>query len=85
LLVKYNAKDDLNRIVGFLIDRSGKINNIKLFNTRIRESVLICEAQGLQKNIFEHAPRSRACLDYKLFTDEVLVDIQDVIFSKAAI
>lgn len=72
LLVKYNKKDSMNKFVCALIERFVKQNNLITFHTKIRESNLISEAQGLQMSVIECSPRSNATIDYKLFTNEVL-------------
>lgn len=60
------------KFLNILIDRSVKQMNIKLFNTRIRESMILCEAQGMQMNILECSPRSKPSLDYQMLTGEIL-------------
>lgn len=46
--------------------------NIPLFRTCIRSSVVITEAQALQRNILEYSPRNIATKDYLSLADEIL-------------
>ncbi|MEF9852349.1 MAG: AAA family ATPase [Hydrogenoanaerobacterium sp.] len=46
--------------------------SIPLFNTSIRSSVTISEAQSLQSSLFEYAPTNIAVKDYAAFTNELL-------------
>lgn len=46
--------------------------NIPLFTTTIRSSVAITEAQVLQRNILQYAPRNIAMKDYLALADEIL-------------
>lgn len=48
---------------------------VKVFNTQIRDSVVITEAASLKRDIFAHKPNSGAALDYSAFTDEPLKDL----------
>lgn len=48
---------------------------VKVFNTPIRDSVVITEAASLRRNIFAHKPNSGAALDYSAFIDELLNDL----------
>lgn len=82
LLVKYNSKSKINRIISFLIERSAKNMEYKVFESKIRECINIIEMQGLQMNIFDLPSSSGACIDYKMFTDEILTDIQDLKMKK---
>lgn len=46
--------------------------DIPLFHTCIRNSVAVTEAQALQRNILEYAPRNIAIKDYLALADEIL-------------
>lgn len=46
--------------------------DIPLFRTCIRSSVVVTEAQALQRNLMEHSPRNIATKDYLSLADEIL-------------
>ncbi len=46
--------------------------DIPLFHTCIRSSVAVTEAQALQRNILQYAPRNIAMKDYLALADEIL-------------
>lgn len=72
LLCRYNARSILTRDITGLIENTAKELNTKAFKTRIRECIVLKEAQALQTNVFDYAPNSNAAKDYKNFIEEVL-------------
>ena len=50
---------------------SGELG-IPLFRTCIRSSVVVTEAQALQRNLLDYSPRNIATKDYLLLADEIL-------------
>ena len=44
----------------------------RLFQTEIRDSIKIAEAEALQQSIFKHAPRSKVAADYSALIEEIL-------------
>lgn len=72
LLTRFNPRTVLsNEIKGTAALISENLN-IPLFNTFIRTSVAISEAQSLQKDIIEYAPKANGIKDYLDFVDELL-------------
>ena len=63
LLTKHNPR------TRFMISESYQI---PVFETFIRESVALREAQSLQHSILEYAPKCNAVIDYKNLTEEIL-------------
>lgn len=45
---------------------------IPIFDTSIRSSIAICEAQSLQQDVLSYAPKNTAVQDYQDFVDEML-------------
>ena len=43
-----------------------------LFDSKIRETIAVKEAQLLQQGLFEYAPKCNAAADYQAFIDELL-------------
>lgn len=72
LMTRFNPRTILsNELKETAEDLAIKLNT-KLYNTTIRESVAIREAQAQQVNIFKYAPNNNAILDYGSFLKEFL-------------
>jgi len=76
LLTRYNSRTCLSQELTKVIENAATQLNTKVFNSRIRSSVSIQEAQAQQMNILDYANNS-AQLDYKNFVDEFLKDLND--------
>lgn len=72
LLVRYNARTNISREVRENLIDIAKQMNTRLFDTTIRESTKMREAQALRKTLIDYAENSTTALDYKNFTKEVL-------------
>lgn len=72
LLTKYNERLSLNKQLEEHFKELANKYKTKLFDTKIRESVLIRESQANRQSIFEYAPDSKVAIDYKDFTSEFL-------------
>lgn len=72
LLVKYNRRTLLSRDVRDMIDEYSDRMNTSIFNTTIRESVAVREAQMVRKPLIDYAPNNNATIDYKGFTTELI-------------
>ena len=75
LLTRYNARQTLSREITEILDSAAVPIGTKIFNTRIRESVAIREAQAIGKDIFTHAPKSNGAADYAALLAEILETI----------
>lgn len=51
-------------------------NNLKVFDTKIRENISIPESQAFGKNIFEYKPSSNSALDYRNLFIEIIKEIK---------
>ena len=72
LLCRHNQRTNLSKdFTEFLQDIAGKLGT-KVFNTTIRESTRIREAQALKTSIYQHAPTSTVAQDYQALLDEYL-------------
>lgn len=72
VLTKYNLRARLTqeiRQTALLISRD---LNIPLFDTAIRSSIVLSEAQAAQRDIVEYAPRNKAVQDYLQLVDELI-------------
>lgn len=78
LLVKYSNRTVLNRQIADSIAERAKQMHTKVFNTTIREGIVVAEAQTVGKSLIEYAPNSKPCIDYKGFATEVLKRLEDM-------
>jgi chromosome partitioning protein len=72
LLTRFSGRAVLSKNIAEVMEQTATELNTKLFNTMIRESISIKEAQIMKKSIFEYAPKSNPALDYNQFIDELL-------------
>lgn len=72
LLTRFNSRSILSRDVSDMIsDTASKLQTI-VYETAIRESVSVREAQAKQQDIFSYAPKSNPANDYMAFIKEFL-------------
>jgi len=76
LITRYNGRTILSRDLSELINQTAEQLNTKVFESKIRESIVIKEAQASNKSIFEYAADSNPAKDYDSFMKELLKDIQ---------
>ena len=75
LRTRYNARTNISKETSEILnDIAHKLGTI-LYNTYIRESICIKEAQGERKDIFRFAPNNNAVLDYVAFIKEFEVQL----------
>ncbi len=72
LLTRHNPRTRFSREITGTVHMISSDLNIPVFDTFIRESVALREAQSLQRSILDYAPNCNAVIDYKTFTDELL-------------
>ena len=70
LITRYNPRQILTRDTAGLLERAAAALKTKVFQTRIRETVTIREAQARQTDIFTYAPKSNAAADYAAIVKE---------------
>lgn len=71
LFTKHNTRTVLARELTAVIKEKCAKLNIPVYNTVIRESVAIREAQTQRQNIFEYSPNSNPAKDYQKFIEEL--------------
>ncbi len=72
LLIKYKGRTNLGQTLkDDLVEVADRMNTI-LFNTAIRESVKVQEAQALGTPLIEYAPSNNSTLDYEEFLKEYM-------------
>lgn len=71
LLTRYTARQNLTKETTEVLENAARTIGTRLFNTRIRESVSIREAQAIGKDIFSFNPRSNGAADYSALLNEI--------------
>ena len=71
MIIKYNARMNLNAVVLEAIEEYAAENKTKVFNTKIRETVKVKEAQSQLKPIVDWAGSSTAVEDYRQILEEM--------------
>lgn len=72
LLNRFDKRTILSReVLEMAEDISGQLNT-KVFNAKVRASVVVAEAPAHGLSLFDYAPASNPTLDYKEFISEVL-------------
>ena len=72
LLVKYHDRSVINRSLKANITQYAKEIGTEVFETFIREGVVVRESQTLRKDLIDYAPKSNLATDYKNLTLEIL-------------
>ena len=72
LITKYNERLNISQALKDNVEQAAKNMNTRVFNTKIRESVAVKEAQLLRGDIYTEAPKATATLDYMAFVDEFM-------------
>lgn len=70
LRTRHNVRTNISKETSKILDDIAHKLGTILYNTYIRESVGIREAQGERKDIFSFAPNNNAVLDYVTFLEE---------------
>lgn len=72
LLTRYNNRTILSQHLKETFMKIATQIGTKVFDTYIRESISIKEAQAMKQSIFEYDSRSNGAVDYQNFIDELL-------------
>lgn len=72
LLVKYHDRSIINRNLKANIIQYAKEIGTEVFETFIRESVVVKESQTCRKDLIDYALKSNPAVDYKNLTQEIL-------------
>jgi len=77
-LNKYNDRSKIQREVKGVCEMISEDTGIPLLKTCVRNSTAIIEAQSIQANIVDYAPRNQAVLDYFKLSEEIVEGIKNV-------
>ncbi len=72
LLTRYNKRVILSSEIKGTAEMIAEELNTTVFDTHIRSSISIQEAQTKQENLYDYAPRNTAVMDYMQFVEELL-------------
>ena len=72
LLTKYNERLNLTQALKGNVEKAAEVIGTVVYDTKIRESVAVKEAQLLRGDIYTEAPKATATLDYVAFVDEFI-------------
>lgn len=75
LFTRFNSRTRVGKEALEAGEKTAKMINTKIFNTKISECTVIKEAQANKKNIFDFAKNSKAAKEYLEFTEEFLKNI----------
>jgi len=77
VLLKYNDRLVINKDMKSDILQYAKEINTSVFNTFIREGVVVPESQATRKDLIDYAPKSKPASDYKKLAGEFLKKIKE--------
>lgn len=72
LLTKYSGRTILTKDLTSVAENIAAQLGTKVFNSKIRQSITIREAQAMKQSIFAYAPKSKVAADYSAFIDEMI-------------
>ncbi|MEM1486393.1 ParA family protein (plasmid) [Oscillospiraceae bacterium PP1C4] len=72
LLTKYNPRSNISKSMKEITENIGKAINAKVFDTFIRMTTVVEEAQAVKTDIFTYSPKATATEDYDNFITEFL-------------
>lgn len=77
LVTRYNSRTLMGKDVVEVLQEIAAKEHTKLFESKIRQSVVVESAQAERQDIFTFAPKSKVANDYQLFAEEVFKIISE--------
>lgn len=71
LLTRYTPRQIITRETSSVLEGAARTIGTRIFNSRIRESVSLREAQAMRQDIFTFNPKSTGAADYAALIDEI--------------
>lgn len=71
LLTKYNVRTTVSRLLETSLNYAAVLLETTIFNSRIRQAVVVQEGQLAKEDLFAYAPKALVTEDYRRFVDEV--------------
>lgn len=72
LVTRYKQRTTLSQDMKDNLEAAAQQFNTKVFETTIRETIAVAEAQAMQQDLFSYAPNCTAAQDYDAFIEEFL-------------
>ena len=72
LLTRYNSRTNVSKLLENSLHSAAELLDTKVFESRIRQSVVVQESQLARENLLSYAPKSSVTQDYVQFIDELL-------------
>lgn len=76
LLTKYTDRTNVAKLLEDSVNAAAKMLHTKVFDSRIRQAIILQESQIAKMNLLEYAPKAQVTSDYIKFIDEVLERIE---------
>ena len=76
LLTKFSGRTNLAKVLEDSIAQAAALLNTSVFESRIRQAVVVPESQVAKMDLFEYAPKASVTQDYDAFIEELLGRIQ---------
>lgn len=76
LFTKYNKRTILTRDVEEMATLIANELGTKIFNSKIRSSVVVAESPAHGETILTYAPKSNPAMDYQSFIDELIKEVE---------
>ncbi len=78
LRTRYSKRTILSRDISDMLDDVAFTMNTRLYDTCIRESIVIKEVQALQEDMYLYSPNNNAVKDYNSFVEELLNQLKEL-------
>jgi len=72
LLTRYNPRNIYTQELTGLLQEQAQQLGTKVFNSTIREGIVVKESQIQQQSLFDYAPKAKVTADYRAFIDELI-------------
>ena len=71
LLTRFNSRANISKDLLAMFEQAAQVMNTRVFNSKIRESVAVKEAQAMQTDLLKYKPKNNAAQDYSAFIAEL--------------
>lgn len=75
LLTKYNKRTNVSKLLENSINSAANLLDTKVFESRIRQAVVVQESQIAKEDLFTYSPNAPVTDDYRKVIDEILIRI----------
>lgn len=72
LITKYNKRTNVSKLLEKSVNDAAELLGTTVFQSRIRQAVVVNECQIVRESLFEYAPKAAITEDYRKFVDEFL-------------